>query len=372
MGFQRRLSEIDALLRTAPLESLRSVLGDSRAYLVGGTVRDLMLGLPAGGDLDVAIEGELEPVLERLAADARHHERFGTATVPLEGMAIDLARTRRERYPRPGALPEVEPATIHEDLARRDFTINAIAVALDDGTLLDPHDGSRDLERSTLRVLHPGSFADDPTRALRAARYAARFGFGLEQQTAVALRATDLGTVSSDRVDAELRRLAAEPDPVAPFVLLDRWGVLVAGEDRLELARRLARLATEPLWAAEVPRVDAVVAAVGGDPRVDEGRALARREPASPSEGVALASARDGVTLAVARVAGAEWLDRYLESWREVRLAIDGSDLLAAGVAEGPRVGRGLAAAMQARLDGEIPPGREAELEVALHAAEAG
>src|SRR5690606_25329122 len=115
----------------------------------------------------------------RLGATTAEHERFGTAKVVLEGHEVDLAGARRETYPEPGALPVVEPAdSIEQDLARRDFTINAMALSLDDpAEPIDPHGGAADLDAGLLRVLHPGSFADDPTRALRAARYAARFGF---------------------------------------------------------------------------------------------------------------------------------------------------------------------------------------------------
>ena len=130
---------------------------------------------PVSGDLDVAVDAELDPILERLGLPARRHERFGTATVHLGGRGIDLARTRTERYPEPGALPEVEPAGIEADLSRRDFTVNAMALPLaEPGALLDPFGGAADLRSGTLRVLHDASFADDPTRAIRAARYASR------------------------------------------------------------------------------------------------------------------------------------------------------------------------------------------------------
>src|SRR5213592_1786444 len=144
------------------------------AYLVGGAVRDLLLGADSV-DLDVAIEGDA-PVLawelaERLGGLATTHERFGTATVRAGDLVFDLATTRRERYERPGALPEVEPAPLTDDLARRDFTINAMAVGLtgaDVDVLHDPQHGREDLHAGRVRVLHPRSFLDDPTRLLRA------------------------------------------------------------------------------------------------------------------------------------------------------------------------------------------------------------
>ena len=134
------------------------------------------------------------------AIEPERDEHFLTGKLEAAGREIDVAQTRAESYPRPGALPEVRPATIDEDLARRDFTVNAMAYPLaEDGELLDPHGGLDDLRAGLLRVLHERSFIDDPTRALRAARYAARFGFELDKATASLLADTDLSTVSEDR-----------------------------------------------------------------------------------------------------------------------------------------------------------------------------
>src|SRR3954447_10430159 len=162
---------------------LPALEGLAPAWLVGGAVRDLLLGA-ASVDLDVAIEGDAREVARELAArlggEAVEHERFGTATVRADALTVDLASPRRESYAHPGALPEVEPAPLDEDLARRDFTVNAMAAALDSerlGELRDPHGGRGDLEAGVIRVLHPKSFIDDPTRLLRAVRYEARFGF---------------------------------------------------------------------------------------------------------------------------------------------------------------------------------------------------
>src|SRR5947208_15725938 len=134
-------------------------------FLVGGAVRDLLLGRGTV-DLDVAIEGDARAVARelagRLGGEAKEHERFGTATVRAGDLVVDLATTRRETYAEPGALPEVEPSSIEEDLARRDFTVNAMAMRLPDGEILDPHKGRADLEGRVIRVLHDRSFVDDP------------------------------------------------------------------------------------------------------------------------------------------------------------------------------------------------------------------
>ena len=150
-------------------------------YLVGGAVRDLLLGR-GRADIDLVVEGDPAALAAALGAEplVESHSRFGTLKVRLGGEELDLAAARRERYARPGALPTVElGAPIRTDLARRDFTVNAMAVPLaEPRELIDPYDGQADLEAGVLRVIHDGSFVDDPTRAIRAARYAARFGLG--------------------------------------------------------------------------------------------------------------------------------------------------------------------------------------------------
>jgi tRNA nucleotidyltransferase (CCA-adding enzyme) len=348
-----------------PVARLREV-AHPPIYLVGGTVRDLLLGAERV-DLDVAVEGELGPVVEHLGGVVRAHERFETATAELEGIRIDLARARRETYAKPGALPEVEPATLAEDLARRDFTVNAMAVPLQgEQELIDPHGGLADLAAGQLRVLHAGSFVDDPTRALRAARYAARLGFGLESGTAELAHAADLGTVSEDRVEAELLRLAAEEDPRRGFELLDRWGLHELPDGAGETIDTVGDLLAQPPWSDLADRALAVLAAARG--ANGEVTRLAEANPARASEAVALAGGHDGETLALARARGGAWLDRYVGKWRDVRLEITGEDLIAAGVSEGPAVGRGLDKALAGKLDGELN-GRDEELGAALEAA---
>ncbi len=361
------------------IDALREAAAGADAYLVGGAVRDLLLGptlASAGGhaDLDVVVEGDIGEVAAALGGELREHDRFATATVRAGELTVDLATARAERYPRPGALPEVRPAPLVEDLARRDFTVNAIAVPLaGPPDPIDPHGGVDDLRAGLLRVLHAGSFADDPTRTLRAARYAARFGFELEGETAGLLREADLGTVSGERALAELRRIAAEPDPGPAFALVRDWGLMPedVDTDGPKRASAVAELAAREPWAGFAARDLAIMLAIR--PLLAQTRELAEADPASPSEASRIARAWDPIQLLVARASsGGEWLDRWAGEWRHVALEIDGEDLIAAGVPEGPAVGRGLEAALAAKLDGELS-GREAELERALAAArEAG
>ena len=227
-----------------------------RVHLVGGSVRDLLLGrTPA--ELDLAASGEVaDPVgslVESLGGAATSGSQFGTAKVRVGGVDLDVARARRETYARPGALPTVTfTNSIEEDLPRRDFTIHAMAVSLnprDFGTLLDPLGGRRDLEAKLVRVLHSRSFADDPTRILRAVRYAGRLGFGFESGTA-RLLAEDmrwLDSVSGDRIRRELERTAGEERLADILELAESLGVLEAVHPALSLTAGLAdRLRKSP------------------------------------------------------------------------------------------------------------------------------
>jgi tRNA nucleotidyltransferase (CCA-adding enzyme) len=352
--------------------------GETPVYLVGGAVRDLLLGRSPEEirNLDLAVEGDAIELARRLGGDeAREHERFGTATLRLGEREVDLARTRTEAYAAPGALPDVEAASLVEDLGRRDFSVNAIAVSLAaPGELVDPLRGAGDLAAGALRVLHPRSFVDDPTRALRAARYAARLGFELEGETEAALRQADLATVSPERVEAELVRLLGESEWRRGFELLAGWGL--AGQADLELMGAVRETLARPAWRDTAGETTATL--VAGAPAIGayapsagplkQGRELAALEPGPPSELAAAAREAAPVALVLARALGAEWLDRYVEEWRDVRLGIDGEDLMTAGVPQGPAVGRGLAAALAAKLDGQVRD-RDAELELALRAA---
>lgn len=208
-------------------------------YLVGGYVRDALLQRP-DYDVDVAVEGDAVEVATGLAEESGFgleiHGRFGTATLELpEGLHIDIVTARKESYPQPGALPVVEAGTIQDDLARRDFTINALAVPVlpgQFGSLLDPHGGVRDLRAKLIRVLHPNSFRDDPTRIFRAVKLSHRLGFKIEQGTLElvlqAVRDGALGTVSVERAVRELWLILEEEQADAMLATLEHLGVLAA------------------------------------------------------------------------------------------------------------------------------------------------
>jgi tRNA nucleotidyltransferase (CCA-adding enzyme) len=400
-----RDGELRERVRSVPgMERLLPALdGLAPSYLVGGAVRDLLRGAVAV-DLDVAVEGDARSVAralaERLGGAAREHERFGTATVRTDELSVDLATTRREVYPEPGVLPVVEEAGLDEDLARRDFTINAMALGLsgdDLGHLYDPCDGVPDLEEGLVRVLHQRSFRDDPTRLLRALRYEARLGFRMDPATELLARdaATEGGlrTVSGARVRDELMDLLAEPELPSGIARMRELGIdramhtameadpgLVAsaalgavaiGADRalVALAALCAPAAERlDLWLGDLHLPawdrDAVSRAARIAPRLAE---ELRARDHTPSELRALLGRETLVALALALAmdAPSEPILRWVTELRGVRLEISGADLLAEGVPEGPALGRALEETLSRKLDGLVRS-RDEELETAL------
>ena len=351
-------------------------------YLVGGAVRDLLLGRTPR-ELDLVGTGDVAAAATRLGGEATEHDRFGTALVRDGDCRYDLVRARAETYAHPGALPEVRPGTLAEDLARRDVTVNAIALSLDGR--LEAVDGAlADLEAGVLRVLHDRSFADDPTRVWRVARYAARLGFSVDDATRAQAARADPGTVSGARLGAELRLALREPDPPAalgavralnpaflpdafdpaPAALPAALALLPPGgrTDLVTLAACVARMDTRALldWlgAMDFPAADRDLVAAAS--RASTGAPLH-----AAGTNAEVARAARGAPLEAVALAGGENARRWLQDLRHVRLEIDGRDLLAAGIPEGPELGARLQRALDRKLDGEID-GREQELAAAL------
>ena len=231
-------AEVLRALARQPGGSQLQLIGRERedVALVGGAVRDLLLGR-APRELDVVVARDAAALARELAlvlgANITLHGRFGTAVVEWEAGRVDVAERRGESYATPGALPDIHAGGTEEDLRRRDFTVNAIAVALGGprrGELDSAEHALEDLAAGRLRVLHERSFVDDPTRLLRLARYLARLRFEPEERTAElaeqALAGGQLSTVSGARIGAELRLLLSEPDPLAALRWLGELGVL--------------------------------------------------------------------------------------------------------------------------------------------------
>jgi tRNA nucleotidyltransferase (CCA-adding enzyme) len=350
--------------------------------LVGGAVRDLLLGRP-WRELDLVVEGDVDGAAARLGDEVTAHDRFGTACVRARGCRYDLVRARAESYAYPGALPDVRPGTLDEDLRRRDVTVNAIALGLD-GAVSAVDGALEDLKAGRLRVLHDASFVDDPTRVWRVARYAARLGFEVEEHTRALAGAADPATVSGDRLGAELRLALVEPDPLAalravadlnpaylpegfdisPHTLPAALELLPAGgrADLMTLAACTAGMDARALlaWLDDMGFAAADRDLVAAASRFSTGAPL--RAARTNAE---VARAARGAPIEAVALAGGENARRWLSELRAVRLDINGDDLLAAGIPEGPEIGARLQRALDRKLDGEVA-GREQELAAAL------
>lgn len=256
---RRHIEELIGALLPEEVRALLRSLGELaaatrvRAYLVGGAVRDLLLGV-ANLDIDIVVEGDgilfaLEAI-KVLGGRVRAHRKFGTAVVVLpSGFYLDVASARTEFYEHPAALPDVERSSIRQDLARRDFSINAMAVAIDAthrGALLDFFGGLRDLQRHTVKVLHNLSFVEDPTRIFRAVRFEQRYGFRMDDQTEdLARRAIEMGMVaelSDVRIREELVAILSEETAFEALRRLSELGALKGLHRKVKLDDGLRRI----------------------------------------------------------------------------------------------------------------------------------
>jgi tRNA nucleotidyltransferase (CCA-adding enzyme) len=393
-------------------------------YLVGGFVRDLLLGRE-NRDLDLIALGDGPHFARLLAAEVegrvRVHPAFLTAVVVDPwGFHVDVATARSEFYRAPAALPEVQTSPLRQDLYRRDFTINTLAIRLgpeETPELIDYFGGRKDLGEKTLRVLHSLSFLDDPTRAFRAVRFELRLGFRLAPETERLIRVAKaegaFDRLSGSRLKEELGSLLGETGiALRGIERLEELGLLAVLHPRLALTGKVrARLGEaraaldwyrmeglrEPPVAAwllfllalaedlEEPDREALAdrlqlageerrLATGFPGRLGAARRVLRRGGLAPHEVeealAPLAGEELLLLLAQEEDAGRAWVRRDLTSLRALSLAIRGADLVAAGVPPGPRIGQALACTRRARLDGRIAP--EGELDFALAAAAAG
>ncbi len=206
-------------------------------YLVGGTVRDVILGR-AHWDVDIVMESNAisfaQDLAQKWGIQVQIYQEFGTATLSWPwGLRVDCASARREYYPQPGALPIVSQGTLRDDLFRRDFTINAMAIAINRnhcGQLIDECGGLSDLYRKKIRILHEDSFIDDPTRILRAIRFEQRLHFHIEEQTLrllkQALRKKVFDKVKPPRYFTEFKKMLSQEEPLAYLRRLQSLGAM--------------------------------------------------------------------------------------------------------------------------------------------------
>ncbi len=399
-----------ALIRLVKMEAERL---DLPLYLVGGSVRDLLLGRMIN-DFDLTVEGEAsklaESMLRKYAGRVVFHSRFGTATWTLDEMTfkrldvpmlgatgfppfLDFISARVETYSQPGALPTVKPSTIDDDLRRRDFSINAMALRLDGrfwGHLHDPLGGRSDLEHKRIRVLHDKSFIDDPTRMLRAVRYAARYGLDIEPGTLNLINEDSrevLSRLSGERLRHEIDLMYEETDPSSmlrraeeldllrpihpsllnanfqlPFleVLSSEFGEFTI-PDIMNFKRTLGWI----LWLMPLSEYDIELVAK----RLDFPTLLAKSARAAsalvrwlptlveskPSQWTFYLEQLPSIAVyAVYLVRREPALRDFLISWRNIKPSITGDDLKARGLEPGPKFAEILRHLRAARLDGDV------------------
>lgn len=405
-------TKIEALKAIPGFDRLLAAVSDRKGvYLVGGAVRDLMLGF-AQFDFDLVVEGDSAELADHLAAEiggtTRKHSRFQTATFYSEDglLSVDIATARTETYSKPGALPDVTPADLERDLVRRDFTVNAMAMSLWSEQLGELHefpDATSDLAARVLRVTHDMSFIDDPTRLLRMLRYGARLGFSAEPHTEdLARAAVESGapsTVSGARIGDELIDLLSErsalvaidsmyalgldrelhpkfdaDEYVCARVLVDlpdgiRQDLLLLAlcsrtMNEAELGEWLKHLALSSRDAAVVTDAvlhsEALAEELDPDaPPADIAGLLRRHRPETLCLSAGLSSTPPEKASAIR-----EWLTERSDG----KLEISGADLREAGVGEGPVIGHALADTLDATLNGELS-GREEQMQHALQVA---
>ena len=363
-------------------------------YLVGGAIRDALLGYPVT-DLDFSVEGDAVDLANTLAskmgANVISHSRFHTATLILNDVKVDLASARTERYPHPGDLPVVGMGPMSEDLQRRDFTINALALPLwqDDPSILDLCNGLHDLRIGNIRVLHNCSFIDDPTRLFRAVRYEQRFGFTMDSRTeelfnsAVQSHCVDL--LSGDRVRHEFERIFSEIKEYLVLSRLSDTGLLKSVMECLEFSRPANTDSRMDSIGAPDKRgfgpLVSVSCGLSGNERAsfikrlnmprdwasvvnDVGllescsNSLLRSDISNSEIYILLENIGDEAVLGYLEIAASEALRsallRYMGQIKSTHTILNGSDLLAMGLEVGPDIGYILRSLLLKRLDGEI------------------
>jgi len=371
-------------------------------YLVGGVVRDLLLGR-TNFDLDLVVEGDAINLAHQLIRIDQGkivtHPRFGTAKLQWNKWSVDLATARSETYIKPGALPTVKPGSIKDDLFRRDFTINTMAIELNPsryGELLDLYGGRNDLEHKLIRVLHEKSFVDDATRIWRGLRYEQRLSFQLEPVTLQLLKRDIpwLDIISGDRIRHELELILREEHPEKILRRAEEMGVLaklhpsLKGNgwlaEKFEQARQfsspdlppvglyLAFLAY-PLTSEENEqlisylRLPKSVARTLRDANGIKTKLESLANPELAPSGIySLLHGYSSPAVVVNSLAADSPVTRqhihlFLNKLRYIKPALNGEDLQRMGVAAGPRIKEILNLLREARLDGKVSSKKDEE-----------
>jgi tRNA nucleotidyltransferase (CCA-adding enzyme) len=401
-GIKERLPA-RALAALSKAETLARSKGE-RLYLVGGAVRDLLLGEPVF-DIDLVLEGNAIALAEELKREENSkitlHKPFLTASIAWPDLSIDLTTARSESYARPGVLPAVHPGTLKDDLFRRDFSINSMAISLTDedyGQLTDLYGGLDDLHGKLVRILHDRSFEDDATRIWRAIRYEQRLDFKIEEKTLALLRQDlpMLKTVSGDRIWYELECVFREALPEKVLARAAELGVLRYLHPQLSVNERLAEWfgQARDLNKTSRPPAGLYLALLAYDMNetavvelgdyLNLNRSLAQtlrdslkikalheelsEDPLQPSAiYLHLDSFSENALTANLIASESEAVRRniklYLDELRYVKTSLNGDDLIALGIKEGPGIKLLLGLLLDARLDGEAAS-REDEIKL--------
>jgi tRNA nucleotidyltransferase (CCA-adding enzyme) len=373
-----------------------------KIYLVGGVVRDLLLG-QANFDLDLVVEGNAIELAQQLReinqGKITTHPRFNTAKLQWDNWSVDLATARSETYAKPGALPTVTPSSIDDDLSRRDFTINAMAIHLNPGyygRLVDPHGGHNDLKHKCIRVLHEKSFIDDATRIWRGLRYEQRLDFHLERKTLIRLQRDIpmLDTISADRIRYEIECILKEKYPEKVFRRAQELGVLATLHLALKGNGWLAAKFDQArrLCSPEPPEFDLYLALLAYPLTSEEAESLISHLNLPKSSAQTL---RDSITiknkmrslatpgispsfiysllhglsspalvansLATESPVASQNIHLFLNRLKDIKVSLTGDDLVQMGIAPGPQIGEILEQLHQARLNGKIATRQEEE-----------
>ena len=403
--FKKLPRELREVMRQVAQVSLETRMP---AYLVGGCLRDLIRGVK-NLDLDIAIEGKgiifAQKLAQKLKSTLKTHPRFGTATLILSNeLKVDITTTRQEKYLYSAALPVVSPGSLWEDLKRRDFTINSLAINLaagKDQAIIDPYGGQDDLTAGKIRILHNLSFKDDPTRIFRAIRFSQRFNFKIESKTLRLLKeAISVGAldkVNSHRMRDELIAILKEQNSFRPLKQLGDLGALFFISTKLKIGKSTQSLfksiAKEITWFVKnfparrgldtwlvyfagllekftLFESKLIIYKIGL-PRRDQKRLLCYKQvrkkliialskkQVSPERIFSLLEPLSDETIILLRAATAnknfkKYLADFLKTYNGTRLCVSGDDLVDLGVVPGPGYKKILAKVFAAKLNGQV------------------
>lgn len=370
-------------------------------YLVGGSVRDLLLARPIV-DLDLTLEGDAiklaRALVKKHGGDLTTHEKFFTAMWSLQSQvsnlqSLDLISTRRETYPHPGALPTVTKSTLDDDLRRRDFTVNAMAIRVDGdhfGELYDPLHGQADLEKKLIRVLHPNSFLDDPTRIFRTIRYAERYGFTIDSETLKLVNDESrkvLSGLSGERLRHEFDLIFEEQNSSVLLKQIGELGMLKSIHSQLQVTSYELLLLEDSspifgefvipdmlsfkqtlcwvLWLmnSSISEIEDVAERLAFPAllttAISSASTLKKDLPSfkdwKPSQWTFHLDELPSLSVyAVYLVSKENALSEYLSKWQHIKPIATGDDLKARGLEPGPRFGEILRQLRAAWLDGEV------------------